>query len=125
MHFQPMAIGLEPGPDLSILVVGSIVLNQNRSLATVAPSQLFEEPEIRGGLENCFLPIIEPRTPELAGPENVPILAVSRHANFRWAPYAAPGGVERRILPEAGCVGEEEWPVVASGLFFQAGIDAA
>jgi hypothetical protein len=37
MHFQPMPIGLEPCPGLRILVVAGIVLNQNRSLAAVAP----------------------------------------------------------------------------------------
>ena len=63
MHFQPMAVGLEPFPDLCILVVGGVVLNQDRSLAAIAPSELFEEAEVRGGIEDGFLTVIEPRAP--------------------------------------------------------------
>jgi hypothetical protein len=36
VHFQPMPVGLEPSPDLGVLVVGGVVLNQNRSLAAVS-----------------------------------------------------------------------------------------
>jgi hypothetical protein len=52
MDFQPMSVGLEPGPDRSILVImiGSVVLNQNLSLGRYQPSQLFEKAEIGGGI---------------------------------------------------------------------------
>src|SRR6516164_25455 len=43
MHFQPFAVGLEPLPDVSVFVVGSVVLNQDCSLVVVSASQLFEE----------------------------------------------------------------------------------
>ena len=33
----------KPCPDFHILVVGGVVLNQNRPLAAVSPSELFEE----------------------------------------------------------------------------------
>ena len=64
MHFQPMPVGLEPRPDLRILAVGGIVLNQNRSLAAVPSSELFEEAEVRGGIENGVPMVIEPRAPK-------------------------------------------------------------
>jgi hypothetical protein len=67
--------------------------------------------------ENGVLPIIEPRAPKFDGAENLHIFAFSRDGDFRWAPYAAPGGVERRILPEAGFVGEDERPVSRQGFF--------
>ena len=121
MHFQPMSVGLEPRPDLSVLVIGGVVLNQNRSLATIAPSQLFEKTEVRGGIENGVLAIIVPRAPKFDGAENLHVLAVSSHRDFRWAPDAAPGGVERRVLPETGFVGEDERPVSRSGFFLRAG----
>lgn len=117
MHFQPMPVGLEPGPDPGVLVVGGVVLDENRSLAAVPPSELFEKAEIRGGVEDGVLAIIEPCTPQFNGAKNLHVLALSRHGNFRRPPYAAPGGVERRVLPEAGFVGEEERPVARAGFF--------
>ena len=121
MHFQPMAVGLEPFPDLCILVVGGVVLNQDRSLAAIAPSELFEEAEVRGGIEDCFLTVIEPRAPKFDGAENLHVLAFSGYGDFRGVSDAAPGGVERRVLPEAGFVGDEERPVSRAGFFLRAG----
>ena len=83
MNFQPMAVGLEPWPDFRILVVGSVVLNQNRSLTMVAPSELFEEAEIRGGIKDGFLAVIEPPAPKLDGAQNLHALAFSGYGDFR------------------------------------------
>jgi len=121
MHFQPMPVGLEPRPDLRILVVGGVVLNQNRSLAAVAPSQLFEETEVGGGIEDGVPVVIEPPAPKFDGAENLHALAFSGYGDFWRAPDAAPGGVERRVLPEAGFVGEQERPVSRAGFFLRAG----
>ena len=121
MHFQPMAVGFEPRPDIGVFVVGGVVLNQDRSLAAVSPSQLFEEAEIRSGIEDCVLAIIEPRAPEFDGTENLHVLAFSGHGNFRWAAHPAPGSMERRVLPEAGFVGEDQRPVSRLGFFLRAG----
>ena len=96
-------------------------MNQNRSLAAVSFSQWLEEAEIGRGIEDRVLTIIEPRAPKLDGSENLHVLAFSRDGDFRWAPYAAPGGAERRILPEAGFVGEEERPVSRAGFFLRVG----
>jgi len=121
MHFQPMPVGLEPRPDLRILVVGGIVLNQDRSLAAIAPSELFEEAAVRGSNEDCFLTVIEPRAPKFDGAENLHVLTFSGYGDFRRAPDAAPGGVESRVLPEAGFVGEQVCPVSRAGFFLSAG----
>jgi hypothetical protein len=121
MHFQPMAVGLEPCPDLCILVVGGVVLNQDRSLAAIAASELFEEAEVGGGIEDCFLTVIEPRAPKFDGAEDLDVLAFSGYRDFRRTPDTAPGGVERRVLPETGFVGEEESPVPGAGFFLRAG----
>src|SRR5579884_46738 len=106
-----MPVGLEPRPDLSVLMVGGVVLNQDRSLPAIPPGQLFEKAKVGGGIEDTVLAIIEPRAPKFDGAENLHVLAFSRHGDFRWVPYAAPGGVERRVLPETRFVGEEERPV--------------
>jgi hypothetical protein len=63
-----------------------------------APSQSFEEPEIRGGIENCVLAITERVRQSSNDAENLRFLAFSRDGDFRRVPCAAPGGVERRIL---------------------------
>jgi len=36
-------------------------------------------------------------------------------------PHAAPGGVQRRVLPEAGFVGKDQGPVQDLGFFFKLG----
>src|ERR1700692_653929 len=121
MHFQPMPVGFEPGPDLAVFMVGGVVLNQNRPLAAIPPGQLFEEAEVGGGIENRVLAIVEPRAPEFDGAENLHVLALSGDRNFRWATHSAPGSVQRRILPEAGLVGENQHPVSLLVFFLRAG----
>ena len=121
MHFQPMPVGPEPCPDLRILVVGGIVLNQNRARAAVPPGKLFEEAEVGGGVEDGVLAIIEPCAPKFDGAENLHAPAFSGHGDFRPASDAAPGGVEGRVLPETGFVGEAEGAVLRTGFFLRAG----
>ena len=121
MYFQPMPVGPEPCLDLRILMVGGVVLNQNRSVPAVPPSELFEESEVRAGIEDGVLAVIEQCAPKFDGAENLHALALSGHGDFRWAPDPAPGGVERRVLPETGFVGEEERPVSRAGFFLRAG----
>jgi len=116
-----MPVGPEPRPDLGIFVVGGVVLNQNCSLAAVSPSELFEEAEVRGGIEGGVLPVVESHAPKFDGAENLHVLAFSRHRDFRWAPDAAPGAVDRRVLPETGFVGEDERPVSRSSFFLRVG----
>jgi len=121
MHLQPVPVGLEPGPDIAVLVIGSVVLNQDGPLPTVAPGQLFQKAEIGSGIEDLILTVIETRTPQFDGAEDLHVLALAGDGNFGRLSYAAPGGVERRILPEAGFVGEEERPVSRAGFFLSAG----
>jgi len=39
MHVQPVAVGSEPGPRVCVLVIGGVVLNQQRSLAAIPARQ--------------------------------------------------------------------------------------
>ena len=96
-------------------------MNDDCSLAAISPGQLFQEVEIRAGVEGGVLPIIEPRAPKFDGAENLHVLAFSRHRDFRWAPYATPGGVERRVLPEAGFVGKYQRPTLRARFFLMLG----
>ena len=108
MHLQPMAVGLEPCPDLGVLVVRGVILNQDRPLAAVSPGQLFQETEVRGGIEDGVLAIVESRVPKFDGAENLHALAFSRDGDLWWTTHSAPGGVQRRVLPEASLVGEDQ-----------------
>ena len=71
--------------------------------------------------EDGVLAIIEPCAPEFDGAENLRALALSSYGDFRRPSDAAPGGVEGRVLPETGCVGEEEGTVLRTGFFLRAG----
>ena len=121
MHLQPISVGFEPGPHVSVLVVRSVVLNHHGPLAAIPPRQLFEEAEVGGGVEDCVLSIIEPGTPEFDGSENLHALALSGNRDFRRATHPAPGSVQSRVLTETGLVGEDQRPVSLLGFFFRFG----
>jgi len=59
MNFQPMPVGFEPGPDITVLVVRGVVLNQNGPLPAISPRQLFQETEVGSGIEDRILAIIK------------------------------------------------------------------
>jgi hypothetical protein len=117
MHFQPMPVGLEPTPNIGIFMIGGVVLDQDGSLATVAPSELFEKGQIGSRVKDSLAPVVEPRAPEFNGTKNLHAFALSGNGNFRRAPHAAPGGMQRGILAEAGSIGKQQRPVSRLGFF--------
>jgi hypothetical protein len=121
MYFQPVPVGFEPRPDVPVLVIRGVILDQNPSLTAVSPRQLFQKSKISGGIEDGILAIVEARAPEFNSAEDLYILPLARDGYFRRRPYAAPGGVERRVLPEAGFVCEDERPVSRAGFFLSSG----
>ena len=121
MHFQPVSVGAEPVPDLGILVIGGVVVNQNGSPVTVVPRQLLEEGQVRGSVEGDLLPVMEAGLPEFDGAQNLDALAFAGDGNLRRLPDAAPGGVQGGILAEAGFVGEDQRPVLSPGFFLRLG----
>ena len=121
MHFEPMAVGLEPCPDLAVFVVRGVVLDQNGPLATISPGQLFEEGEVGGRVEDRVLAIVKSCAPEFDGAENLYTLALSGDRDFGWATYATPGSMQRGVLPETRLVGEDQRPVPRLGFFLSSG----
>ena len=121
MHFQPVAVGAEPVPDLGILMIRGMVLNQNGSLATVVPRQLLEEGQVGGSIAGSILLVMEAGLPEFDGAQNLDALAFPGDRNLRRLPDAAPGGVQGGVLPEAGFIGEEQRPVLSPGFFLRLG----
>src|SRR5271167_687519 len=43
VHFQPVSIGSEPRPDVSVFVVGGVVLDKNGALAPILGGELLQE----------------------------------------------------------------------------------
>jgi len=96
-------------------------LNQYRSLPAVAPRQLFQEGQVGGGVENGVLPVMETGASQFDGAQDLHAFAFSRHRNFGRMTDAAPGGMQRGILPEAGFVGENQRPAFVLGFCFRFG----
>ena len=121
MHFQPVAIGFEPAPHVGILVIGGVVLNQNRSLSAVSPGQLFQEREVGAGVEDGVLPVVETGPPELDGRQDLDALALSGDGDFGRTTDSAPSGIQSGVLAKAGFVGENQRPALSLGFFLRLG----
>ena len=76
MNFQPVTIGVEPCPYVAVFVVRGVVLNEYRSLPSIAASQLFQEREVRGSVEDGVLPVMESSLPQFNGPKIFTLCAV-------------------------------------------------
>ena len=116
-----VAIGIEPSPYVAVFVVCRVVLNEDGSLPSIAASQLFQESEVRGSVEDGLLPVMEASLPQFNGPQNLHALALPGHRNFRRTANSAPGGVQGRILAKAGFVGEDQRPVLSLRFFLRLG----
>jgi hypothetical protein len=60
-------------------------------------------------------------TPQFDGAQDLHAFSFSRHRNFGRMTDAAPGGMQRGILPEAGFVGENQRAAFVSGFFLRFG----
>ena len=121
VHFQPLAIGAEPIPYRSILVVGGVVLNQNRPCAAIGSRQLFQKAQVGVGVEDRVLPVMETSAPQFDGSQDLDALALSRNGDFRCVPDPTPGGMQRGVLSKTGFIGENQRPALGSGFFLRLG----
>jgi len=121
MHFQPVAIGFEPAPHLRILVVGGVILNQDRSLAAVPAGQLFQECEVGARIEDGVLLVVEASAPEFDRAQDLDTLALPGDRDFGGTADSAPGGIQGGVLPEAGFVGKDQRPALGLGFFLRLG----
>ena len=94
MNFQPVAIGIEPSPYVAVFVVRRVILNEHGSLLAIAASQLFQESEVGGSIEDGVLPVMESSLPQFNGPKNLHAVALSGNGNLRGTTNPAPGGVQ-------------------------------
>ena len=117
MNFQPVTIGVEPCPYDGRERCSFRTTRRTTKTATIAASQLFQEREVRGSVEDGVLAVMESSFPQFNGAKNLPALALSSHGNFRGTTNPAPGGVQGGILAKAGFVGEDQRPVLPLRFF--------
>src|SRR5947199_10616722 len=98
MNFQPTAIGIEPSPYVAVFVIRRVILNEHRSLPSIAASQLLQDSEVRGCVHAGVLPVMETSLLQFNGPKNLQALALSARGNFRRTTDRAPLGVLARLL---------------------------
>jgi len=121
MHFEPVTIGFKPRPNVMLFVVGRVVLYEDGSTATVAPSDLLKKREVCGRVEDVILPVVKLGAVDLNGSQDLHALTLTCHWDFRRAPNWTPRCVERGVLAEACFVREDERPIFAMGFFFRIG----
>lgn len=111
MNFQPISIFLKPTPDIRILVVGGIILNEMDLVFAgfaARACQLFQEVQIRLSIKDGFATVNEFSLLEIDGAEDLDAFPGTRHSNQRLEADTGPGLVKRRVLPEAGFVFKED-----------------
>src|SRR5437899_631909 len=106
---------VKPGTQRSsfrILVIGSVVLDEDGALPAVGSRQLLQKCQVGGGVENRVLPVMETRSPEFDGTQNFDVLAFAGDGDFRRMAHPAPSGMQGRVLAETGFVGTDQGPVL-------------
>jgi hypothetical protein len=94
MDIEPCSIRHEPCPHLCVLVIGGVVLDQNRSTATIVPFQEVKKPQIAFGIENTILRVVKCRAIDLHGTQNLDAFAFSGYGDFGRASDRAPRRME-------------------------------
>src|ERR1017187_6549411 len=64
VDFQPVPVGLEPAPDLGVLMIGGVVLNENGPAAAIMRGQAMQEIQVGARIEDRGLRIVEASTPK-------------------------------------------------------------
>ena len=90
MYLQPIVITFKPCPYLTILVVGGVVLHQNRSTVTIVRLKFLQEREVGLRVEHHILFVKELGAVDLDGTKDLHALTCSGHEDFGRAPDWAP-----------------------------------
>ena len=94
MDIEPCPIRLEPSPHLGVLVIGGVVLDQNRSTPTIVSFQQVKKRQIAFGIENTISRVVKCRAIDLHGTQNLDAFACSGYGDFGRASDRAPRRVE-------------------------------
>ena len=106
MDFQPVSVGLEPAPDLGVLMIRGVVLNENGAATAIVRGKAMKEVQIGGSIENGGLPIVEAGSPELDSAQDLHALAFAGDGDLGGMAHPAPSSVQGGVLPETGFVGK-------------------
>lgn len=111
MDGKPVPVFLKPAPDILILVVGGIVLDQMNLVGSrfaAGGRHLSQEAQIRLSIEDRLPAINELGLLEIDGAEDLDAFPGTRHRDERLRTDTGPGLMESRVLPEAGFIFEED-----------------
>jgi len=107
LYFQPVSIGLHPALHERLLMIGGVIVNENCTLPPIASGQSLQKGQVGFCIEYAVPLIMKPRFPQLDGTEDLDALACPGYGNLRRMSDSAPGGVQGRILTEAGFIGKD------------------
>ncbi len=111
MNFQPIPIFLKPTPDIPILVVGGVILDQMDlvfSGFSARGCHLFQEAQICLSIKDGFATVNELSLLEIDGAEDLDAFPGAGDRNQRLEADTGPGLVKSRVLTEAGFVFKED-----------------
>jgi hypothetical protein len=90
MNFKPVSMRFEPVPDVFILMVGGVVLNQHCAAPTITAAELFQERSVSGRVEHSVLCIVETSTPQIDRAKDLHVFAFSSNRDFGRAANPTP-----------------------------------
>ena len=121
VDFQPVAVRLEPAPDLGVLMIRGVVLNENGPAAAIMRGKAMQEIQVSGSIEDRCLLIVEAGTPKFDRAQDLHALPFSADGDLGRMAEPAPGSVQGRVLAETGFVGKNQRPVLNTGFFLRRG----
>jgi hypothetical protein len=121
MDFQPVSVGLEPAPDLRVLMIRGVVLNENSPAAAIMRGQALQEIQVGASIEDRGLGIVEAGTPKFDSAQDLQALAFAGDGDLGGMAEPAPGSVQGGVLPETGFVGKNQRPILGAGFFLRRG----
>src|ERR1700733_3739808 len=121
VDFQPVPVGLEPAPHLSVLMIRGVVLNEDGPAAAIMRSKAMEEIQVGGGIEDRGLRIVEAGAPKLDSAQDLHALPFSADGDLGRMAKPAPGSVQGGVLTETSFVGKNQRPVLGAGFFLRRG----
>src|SRR5439155_21123542 len=112
MDFKPVSMRFEPTPDVFVLMVGGVVLNQHCAAPSIATAELLQKSPVRGRVKHSVLCIVEASTPQIDRAKDLHAFPFPSNWNFRRAAHPTPCRMSSGILSEAGLIGEYQRPVL-------------
>lgn len=88
-----MAIGTEPPPHFCVLMIGGIVLDEDRALVAIVLREQLEG-QVGRSAEDAVLSVVESHAPQLDGAQNFHRLAFPGDPKLGRSTDAAPRGVQ-------------------------------